>query len=145
MYILPWKFTLSLIYISSPSQPNACLNFSNQKVSNMCRYDFSPIRLIDWLDRILRRIANISAIWRRLLLINGDHLWSFPGGPHKPTLRRNPEKRSFVCKGGCFPWHGAPFYVPSDGHKIIYIFIYITLDDKYSYWICIMVKFYILW
>ena len=40
--------------------------------------------------------------------------WSFPGGPHEPTLRRNPVKRYFACQGGCYPWHGAPCNVPSD-------------------------------
>ena len=33
--------------------------------------------------------------------------WSFPGGPHEPTLHRNPVKRSFACQGGSYPWHGA--------------------------------------
>ena len=38
--------------------------------------------------------------------------WKFPGGPHEPTLQRNPVKQSFACQGGCYPWHWAPFNVP---------------------------------
>ena len=49
-------------------------------------------------------------------VISDLKFWSFPGGPREPTLYRNPVKRSFACQGGCYPWHGAPFYVPSDGH-----------------------------
>ena len=49
--------------------------------------------------------------------------WSFPGGPHEPTLHRNQVKRSFACQGGCYPWHGAPFNIPSDGHSLENIYI----------------------
>ena len=38
---------------------------------------------------------------------------SFPGGPHEPT---------FACQSGCYPWHGAPFNVPADGHNYIRMF-----------------------
>ena len=41
-------------------------------------------------------------------------IWS--SGPHEPTLYWNPVKRSFAFQGGCYPWHGAPFNVPSDRH-----------------------------
>ena len=44
--------------------------------------------------------------------------WSFPDGPHESTLHRNPVKRSFACQGGCYPWHGAPFNVPSAAHFV---------------------------
>ena len=34
-----------------------------------------------------------------------------------------PVKRSFAYHGGCYPWHGAPFNITSDGHKIILKYI----------------------
>ena len=56
----------------------------------------------------------VSAVNKRWSFVK---FWSFLGGPHERTLHRNPVKRSFACQGGCYPWHGAPFNVPSDGHK----------------------------
>lgn len=36
--------------------------------------------------------------------------FKFPRRPSlQPTLQRNPVKRSFGCKGRCFPWHRASF------------------------------------
>ena len=40
-----------------------------------------------------------------------------PDGPHEPTLLLNPVKRSFTNQWGCYPRHGAPFNVPTDGHR----------------------------
>ena len=35
--------------------------------------------------------------------------------PWRPS-RAYSSSKSFVCQGGCYPWHGAPFNAPSDGH-----------------------------
>ena len=70
--------------------------------------------ILKWLiDRVLRRINNISAMQRRRLLVECDQFWKFPC---RPTLCRNQVKLSFACQGGCYTWQGAPFNVPSNGH-----------------------------
>ena len=73
--------------------------------------------LIDWLDTPYRQYfshvtaATIISMWSVL------NFWSFPGGPHEPSLHRNIVKRSLACQGGCYPWHGAPFNIPSAGPR----------------------------
>ena len=42
--------------------------------------------------------------------------WSFSGGPHEPSLHRNPVKRFFACQG-LLSLTRAPFNVLSDGHQ----------------------------
>ena len=80
--------------------------------------------ILKWLiDRVLRRINNISAMQRRRLLVECDQFWKFPC---RPTLCRNRVQLSFACQGGCYTWQGAPFNVPSDGHKN-YIKIYLHI------------------
>ena len=82
------------------------------------------------MDRVVHLIGNISAIWRRRLLVKCDQFficWSFPGSPHELTFHRNPVKRSFACERGCYPWHGAPFNVPSDGHTYL-------INIQYNYY-----------
>jgi hypothetical protein len=44
--------------------------------------------------------------------------------PIEPTLFRTSGKRSFACQGGCDPWHGAPFNVPSDRLRMNLLFKY---------------------
>ena len=43
--------------------------------------------------------------------------WSFAGSPQEFAFYQTPVRRSFTCKEGCYPWHGAPFNDPSDGHR----------------------------
>ena len=78
----------------------------------------SNVWLIDWIV-----FYAASAIFQPY---NGGDSWlkviSFeilkcPWRPHESTLLRNPVKWSFACQGGCYPWHGAPFDVLSDGQK----------------------------
>ena len=76
---------------------------------------FHSWRLINWLDSILLRIGNISVIWRWLLqIVKCDQFWNFEDSLAALNLHRNPVKQSFACQGGCYPWHRAPFNVPSD-------------------------------
>ena len=64
--------------------------------------------LIDWLDSVLRLIGNISANFRRQLLVKIDQFRNFEVSPAPITsLLRNPVKRSFACQG-------TPFNVPSE-------------------------------
>ena len=42
---------------------------------------------------------------------------NYMGAPMAYTPHRILVDWSFECQGGCYSWHGAPFDVPSDGHK----------------------------
>ena len=37
----------------------------------------------------------------------------------------------FACQEGCYPWHGAPFNVPSDGH-FSYMYLSICAKQRYT-------------
>ena len=56
-----------------------------------------------------------------IVLINDNQLWNFEVSFAVLTsllfMSSKSSERSFACHGGCYPWHGAPFNVPSDGHK----------------------------
>ena len=61
--------------------------------------------LIDWLNVLCftpyrQHFSHITAAtfhkWGSFV-----KFWSFPGGPHEPSLHLNPMKRSFACQGGC--------------------------------------------
>ena len=87
------------------------------------------------MDSVLSRNGNISVILRRRLLVLSGQFWNFePHEPHEPTFLRNLVKRSFVCQCGCYPWHGAPFNVPSDGYYFFYVLLYVmnNIDTKNS-------------
>ena len=69
---------------------------------------------------------------------------SFPGGPHEPTLLRNPEKRSFACQVGYNPWHRAPDNVPSDGqwaHEGCKLITYFSISPIHVRWFTHGVQF----
>ena len=66
--------------------------------------------------------------------------WSFPGGPHEPSLHRNPVKRSFACQWSCYLWHGAPFNVGFDGHKSMHIDVHIEVHVITVNCMCIWIK-----
>ena len=42
---------------------------------------------------------------------------NYMGAPMAYTPHRILVDWSFECQGGCYSWHGAPFDVPSNGHK----------------------------
>ena len=82
---LPWDLSICFllyfirIYFSFP-----CSEYSAFKIGSFSLLTFvrsvTWLRLfyyIDWYYSVLRRIGNISAILRRRLIINGDHLWNF--------------------------------------------------------------------
>ena len=87
--------------------------------------------MIDWLDRVLPRIVNISTMLRRRLLVKYDHFWNCEVSLEVHTslyFIQIQWNGLLTAKWGCYPWHGAPFNVPSDGHALFYHVLQFTMQ-----------------
>ena len=128
-HVQTWNFKLLIyfLYIYIRLEHTLTLLISNHQklcITN-CTFIFTIWKpYIDWLI-IINCFTPYRQYFGHITAATINKRWSFvkfgcyPGGPHEPTLQRNPVKRFFACQGGCYPWHGAPFNVQSDGHRYI--------------------------
>ena len=104
------------------------------------------ISLIHWLDSILHRIGNISAIYRQRLLIKSDQFGNF-----EVTLAALTSLLFFVIQWtvfcvprGCYPWHGAPFNVPLISLiKCSASFIHLSVNSHHNFRVKVLRSSYV--